>query len=198
MDNFMNVGMDAFNDAIANGMDPGAAAQAAGDAASAAASEAGFPPEMIETAMNAGMESFQSNMDAGMPPGECMEGAMNAGMDAGSEAFGDAMPDFDAIGLDAFNEAIANGASPQEAGEAAGNAIETAATDFGMPPEMLEAGMNAAQDTFNDALANGASPEEAFGSAMEAGGNAADGMMADAGFDMADVDQLMANQVDLL
>ena len=138
---------------------------------------------MIETAMNAGMESFQSNMDAGMPPGECMEGAMNAGMDAGSEAFGDAMPDFDAIGLDAFNEAIA---SPQEAGEAAGNAIETAATDFGMPPEMLEAGMNAAQDTFNDALANGASPEEAFGSAMEAGGNAADGMMADAGFDMAD------------
>ena len=55
----------------------------------------------------------------------------------------------------------------------AGNAIETAATDFGMPPEMLEAGMNAAQDTFNDALANGASPEEAFGSAMEAGGNAA-------------------------
>ena len=167
-------------------MDPGDAAQAAGNAASAAASEAGFPPEMIETAMNAGMESFQTNMDAGMPPGECMEGAMNAGMDAGSEAFGDAMPDFDAIGLDAFNEAIANGASPQEAGEAAGNAIETAATDFGMPPEMLEAGMNAAQDTFNDALANGASPEEAFGSAMEAGGNAADGMMADAGFDMAD------------
>ena len=55
-----------------------------------------------------------------------------------------------------------------------------------MPPEMLEAGMNAAQDTFNDALANGASPEEAFGSAMEAGGNAADGMMADAGFDMGD------------
>ena len=65
MDNFMNIGMDAFNDAIANGMDPGAAAQAAGNAASAAASEAGFPPEMIETAMNAGMDSFQANMDAG-------------------------------------------------------------------------------------------------------------------------------------
>ena len=29
MDNFINIGMDAFNDAIANGMDPGAAAQAA-------------------------------------------------------------------------------------------------------------------------------------------------------------------------
>ena len=38
MENFMNVGMDAFNDAIANGMDPGAAAQAAGNAASTAAS----------------------------------------------------------------------------------------------------------------------------------------------------------------
>ena len=152
MDNFMNIGMDAFNDAIANGMDPGEAAQAAGDAAAGAAADAGFPPGIIDTAMNSGMESFQANMDAGMPPGECMEGAMNAGMDAGSGAFGDEMPDFNTIGMDAFNEAIANGASPQEAGEAAGNAVETAATDFGMPPEMLEAGMNAAQESFNDAF----------------------------------------------
>ena len=37
MDNFMNIGMDAFNDAIANGMDPGEAAQVAGDAAAGAA-----------------------------------------------------------------------------------------------------------------------------------------------------------------
>ena len=37
-----------------------------------------------------------------------VEGAMNAGMDAGAEAFGDGMPDFDAIGLDAFNDAKAN------------------------------------------------------------------------------------------
>ena len=138
MDNFINIGMDAFNDAIANGMDPGEAAQAAGDAAAAAAADAGFPPGIIDTAMNSGMESFQTNMDAGMPPGECMEGAMNAGMDAGSEAFGDEMPDFNTIGMDAFNEAIANGASPQEAGEAAGNAVETAATDFGMPQKCLK------------------------------------------------------------
>ena len=41
MDNFINIGMDTFNDAIANGMDPGAAAQAAGDAAAQAARAGG-------------------------------------------------------------------------------------------------------------------------------------------------------------
>ena len=179
----MNIGMDAFNDAVTNGMDPGEAAQVAGDAASAAAAESGFPPEMIETAMNAGMESFQSGMADGMDPGDCMTDAMSAGMDAGSESFGNGMPDFDAIGMDAFNDALANGATPQEAGEAAGNAVESAATDFGMPPEMLEAGMNAAQDAFNDALANGATPEDAFSSAMDAGGNAAEGVMEETGFE---------------
>ena len=82
------------------------------------AADAGFPPGIIDTAMNSGMESFQENMDAGMPPaidGRCDE----CWYDAGSEAFGDEMPDFNTIGMDAFNEAIANGASPQEVGEAA-------------------------------------------------------------------------------
>ena len=63
MDNFINIGMDTFNDAIANGMDPAEAAQAAGDAAATAAADAGFPPGIIDTAMNSGMESFQENMD---------------------------------------------------------------------------------------------------------------------------------------
>ncbi len=68
------------------------------------------------------------------------------------------------------------------------NAISQAGEEFGVPPEMMEAGINAGMEAFNEALANGDTPEGAFGTALDAGGDAADAVMAQAGFDMDYVD----------
>ena len=97
---------------------------------------------------------------------------------------GDDMPNLDEIGQEAFNEAMDGGADVADAGQAAADAIQEAATEAGMPPEVVEAGLQAAGDAFRGALENGSSPQEAFDAAMDAGGSAADGVMMDAGFEM--------------
>ena len=48
MINFMELGTTTFEEGIAGGMDPGAAAQAAGQACMDAATDAGFPPDMCQ------------------------------------------------------------------------------------------------------------------------------------------------------
>ena len=47
MNAFTQMGMDAFNEGIASGMPPEAAANAAGDAMGAAATDMGFPADMV-------------------------------------------------------------------------------------------------------------------------------------------------------
>jgi hypothetical protein len=187
MINFMELGSTTFQDSIANGMEPGEAAQAAGQACMDAAADAGFPPDMIQACMDAGSQAFDDSMANGMSPGDCMTAAMQGGMDAGNDHFnGPDMPDIDAIAQTAFDDAMEGGAGPEVAGEAVSNAIMEAATEAGIPPEVVQAGLEAGGQAFQDALANGSSPQEAFDAAMDAGGNAADGVMTDAGFDMMD------------
>ena len=187
MINFMELGTTTFQDSVANGMDPGEAAQVAGQACMDAAADAGFPTDMIQACIDSGSQAFESGMANGMPPGDCMSAAMQGGMDAGSDHFnGPDMPDIDAIAQTAFDNAIEGGAGPEEAGEAVSNAIMEAATEAGIPPEVVQAGLDAGGQAFQDALANGSSPQEAFDAAMDAGGNAADGVMMEAGFDMMD------------
>ena len=187
MINFMELGSTTFQDSIANGMEPSEAAQAAGQACMDAAADAGFPQDMIQACMDAGSQAFDDSMANGMPPGDCMTAAMQGGMDAGNDHFnGPDMPDIDAIAQTAFDDAMEGGAGPEVAGEAVSNAIMEAATEAGIPPEVVQAGLEAGGQAFQDALANGSSPQEAFDAAMDAGGNAADGVMMDAGFDMMD------------
>ena len=186
MINFMELGTTTFQDGIANGMDPGDAAQAAGQACMDAATDAGFPPDMCQACLDAGTQAFDNAMANGMPPVDCMAQAMQGGMQAGQDHFdGPDMPDFDAIGQEAFNDALDGGASAADAGQAAADAIQAAGTEAGIPPEIMSAGLEAAGDAFQDALAaNPDDPQGAFESAMDAGGSAADGVMMEAGFEM--------------
>ena len=186
MINFMELGTTTFEEGIAGGMDPGAAAQAAGQACMDAATDAGFPPDMCQACLDAGTQAFDDAMANGMPPEDCMAQAMQGGMQAGQDHFdGPDMPDFDAIGQEAFNEALDGGASAADAGQAAADAIQAAGTEAGIPPEIMSAGLEAAGDAFQDALAaNPDDPQGAFESAMDAGGSAADSVMMEAGFEM--------------
>ena len=112
MINFMELGSTTFQDSIANGMEPGEAAQAAGQACMDAAADAGFPPDMIQACMDAGSQAFDDSMANGMPPGDCMTAAMQGGMDAGNDHFnGPDMPDIDAIAQTAFDDAMEGGAT---------------------------------------------------------------------------------------
>ena len=186
MINFMELGTTTFEDGIAGGMEPGDAAQAAGQACMDAATDAGFPPDMCQACLDAGTQAFENAMANGMPPVDCMAQAMQGGMQAGQDHFdGPDMPDFDAIGQEAFNDALDGGASAADAGQAAADAIQAAGTEAGIPPEIMSAGLEAAGDAFQDALAaNPDDPQGAFEAAMDAGGSAADGVMMEAGFEM--------------
>ena len=88
-------------------------------------------------------------------------------MDAGANMFDDQMPDMDEIGMTAFQDAMANGARPKKQLKTVVNAISQAGEEFGVPPEMMEAGINAGMEAFNEALANGDTPE-GFGTALDA------------------------------
>jgi hypothetical protein len=186
MINFMELGTTTFEEGIASGMEPGDAAQAAGQACMDAATDAGFPPDMCQACLDAGTQAFENAMADGMPPVDCMAQGMQGGMQAGQDHFdGPDMPDFDAIGQEAFNDALDGGASAADAGQAAADAIQAAGTEAGIPPEIMSAGLEAAGDAFQDALAaNPDDPQGAFESAMDAGGSAADSVMMEAGFEM--------------
>ena len=67
MINFMELGTTTFEEGIAGGMDPGAAAQAAGQACMDAATDAGFPPDMCQACLDAGTQAFDDAMANGMP-----------------------------------------------------------------------------------------------------------------------------------
>ena len=188
MDNYYMMGQAAYQDAINAGSSPEDAAQTAGDMMSQGLADAGFPPDMIQAGMDAGIANYTDAIAGGMSPADAFSQAANIGMDAGAQVFDDQMPDMDEIGMTAFQDAIANGAPPAEAAQSAANAISQAGQDFGIPPEMIEAGLSAGMEAFNQAMANGDTPEGAFGTALEVGGEAADGVMEQAGFDMDFVD----------
>ncbi len=111
MENYYAQGQEAFQNALNQGLPPDEAAQQAGDSMSQGLMDAGFPPEMIQAGMEAGMQSFQQGMDGNMPPMDAFSQAANIGMDAGANMFDDQMPDMDEIGMTAFQDAMANGAS---------------------------------------------------------------------------------------
>ena len=86
-------------------------AQATGQACMDAPTDAGFPPDMCQACLDAGTQAFENAMANGMPPVDCMAQAMQGGMQAGQDHFdGPDMPDFDAIGQEAFNDALDGGA----------------------------------------------------------------------------------------
>ncbi|MBL41454.1 MAG: hypothetical protein CMM49_02205 [Rhodospirillaceae bacterium] len=76
----------------------------------------------------------------------------------------------DAAGA-AFEQALAGGADPAAAFEAAGAAAQGAAEGLGIPMEVFGPVMGAAADAFQGSIAGGADPAAAF----EAAGNAAEG-----------------------
>ena len=182
MDNYYMMGQAAYQDAVNSGSSPEDAAQTAGDMISQGLADAGFPPEMIQAGMDAGIANYTDAIVGGMGPAEAFGQAANIGMDAGAQIFDDQMPDMDEIGMTAFQDAIANGAPPAEAAQR-GECYKSSRPDFGIPPEMIEAGLSAGMDAFNTAMANGDSPEGAFGTALDVVA-AADGVMEQAGFDM--------------
>ena len=68
----------------------------------------------------------------------------------------------------AFMEALADGASPEDAFTAAAAAATQAANDLGISPEISGPVIEAAQTAFEAAIADGATPGEAFETAGDA------------------------------
>ena len=87
MNAFTQMGMDTFNDGIASGMPPEAAANAAGDAMGAAATDMGFPADMVADGVASGMETFTQAMANGAPPVEAFGAAIADVPPAVAQAF---------------------------------------------------------------------------------------------------------------
>ena len=62
----------------------------------------------------------------------------------------------------AFGEALADGATAEDAFAAAADAVSTTASDLGMSEEISGSVIASAQEAFDTAIADGASPEDAF------------------------------------
>ena len=76
MNAFTQMGMDTFNDGIASGMPPEAAATAAGDAMGATATDMGFPLDMVADGVASGIETFTQAMANGASPTEAFGAAI--------------------------------------------------------------------------------------------------------------------------
>jgi hypothetical protein len=176
----------AFEGAMGAGQEPAVAMDAALDAVGAQMATDGFNPNVIETMSNGAVETFNQVMEGGGEPNEAFSSASEAGIVAGQQQFNDDMPDLDQIGSEAFAAAIEGGSSPADAAAIAGGAVAQAAGEAGIPPEVLEAGMAAATNAFETAIAAGEDPQAAFDGAMEAGGNAAEGVLNEAGITFDD------------
>ena len=66
------------------------------------------------------------------------------------------------VAQEAFDEAQANGAEPQEAFDAAAGAIREAGAEAGVPSEVVEEGIGAASEAFQTSLNEGGDPATAF------------------------------------
>ena len=81
-----------------------------------------------------------------------------------------AMDQVNSAGDKAFEEALDNGASPEEAFDAACAAREETALEAGIPQEEIEAQTEAAKEAFNQGLEEGKDPKECYDEANDAGG----------------------------
>ena len=104
------------------------------------------------------------------------EDVMQEGTGLGDEeGFGNAIDQVGGAADAAFEQALNDGASPEEAFQAATDAAEEAAIEAGIPPEEIQASSEAAKEAFDQALEEGMDPRESFNAATEAVGfNAVD------------------------
>ena len=140
---------EAFGAAIANGMNPAAAMNAAIDAGSEVAAGFGFPPEVIEGVGNFFHDSFSQSIEGGMAP-------MDAFMALGQED-----PITEAA-HEGFEGAIANGMDPAAAMNAAIEAGSEAAGGLGIPSDAVADATNTFVDSFQSGLDQGMTPTESF------------------------------------
>ena len=70
--------------------------------------------------------------------------------------------DINQVANEAFNEAQANGAEPQEAFDAAAGAIREAGAEAGVSSEVVEEGIGAASEAFQQSMNEGGDPATAF------------------------------------
>lgn len=77
--------------------------------------------------------------------------------------------DLNQVGMEAYQQAQADGLDPQQTFDAVASAIGDAAAEAGIPAEAVEAGLQAAGEAFQQAMNDGADPDAAFQAAMEAG-----------------------------
>ncbi|MDC0068789.1 hypothetical protein OAL10_08355, partial [Gammaproteobacteria bacterium] len=104
------------------------------------------------------------------------------------EDFDNAIDQVESAADAAFNEALDNGATPEEAFDAACVAAEEVAAEAGIPPEEVQTRIEAAKEAFDQGLEEGKDPDECFDQAGDAAGfNAADQVedAADAAFNEA-------------
>ena len=99
------------------------------------------------------------------------EDVMQEGTGLGDEeGFGNAIDQVGGAADAAFEQALNDGASPEEAFQAATDAAEEAASEAGFPPEEVQARTEAAKEAFDQALEEGKDPEECFDEASDAAG----------------------------
>jgi hypothetical protein len=160
----MTTAQEAFDAATADGASPEDAFEAAGDAVREAVGEGGDSGDMDEAAMG-DMPPPDDTLEGGEGD-DTLEGGEGGDTLEGGEG-GDSrdVNPLEAIGEAAgaaFGEALADGATAEDAFTSATDAASATASDLGMSEEISGPVIASAQEAFDAAIADGASPEDAF------------------------------------
>lgn len=152
-----------------------------------------LPPECVEQYIEGTQTVFNESMEAGNEPID----SFYAGVAAGSEAAHDyaldnpdAMPPefppmehhqdgIELAALEAFDEAVASGATPEATFEAVANAVQEAGAEQGIPQDVIQTGLEAAESAFNEAQASGEDLEGSMEAAMQEGADTANAYEAE-------------------
>lgn len=163
MDSIGDAAGAAFQQALDGGMDPAAAMEAAGAAAQGAAEGLGIPMEVFGPVMGEAMDAFSGAMEANPgDPGAAFEAAGNA-----AEGAVEGVQHIEAVGEQAFTEAVAGGASPMEAFEAAETACGDMCADMGIPQGVFDGVAGPAHEAFETAMNDGAPVDGCLDAAIQ-------------------------------
>tara|TARA_B100000686_G_scaffold348671_1_gene440282 strand:+ start:482 stop:1246 length:765 start_codon:yes stop_codon:yes gene_type:complete len=139
----------AFTEAMGSGASPEAAITAAIDAGTSIAAGIGFPDSVLQGCGDFFHDSFSQSIESGMSPMDAFNNL--AQEDPVSDA-----------SHEAFEGAIASGASTNDAMQAAVEAGTAVCQNLGIPPGDIEDAAGNFVDSFQSGLENGLTPTESF------------------------------------
>lgn len=186
----------AFHQAMRTGAAPGAAFDAAAAAARTMAAQQGLPVGVIDDAIHEARAEFQAALDAGVDPIAAFGDTLGGGEEASPEApaveappvapepasppvdsppidnpapAGDLAPSpIEVAAREAFNEALGDGATPEQALRFASNAALDLGKAEGVPEDVMESAIGELTRVFMDARDDGADAQASLDAALSA------------------------------